>query len=162
MGIEPLQGDRLLVCLPWMIAGSWTLGRTDSALEALASPSFTEAGQQGLERMLREQGVQQLWAADYDLYGMLEVRLPDLGVRHVWGDASRRFGERDAALKDLLRAARGEHLLIVKPTARRIYDLSPSHQDLQELAESMALEVALVEALESEKAGRWASLYTVR
>ena len=52
--------------------------------------------------------------------------------------------------------------MIVKPTARRIYDLSPSHQDLQELAESMALEVALVEALESEKAGRWASLYTVR
>jgi hypothetical protein len=158
--VRAIQG--LLICLPWMASGVWSLGKTDATLATLESPQFTEQGQLALQRGLRDQKVSRLWAADYDLYGMLEVRIPQVQVHHVWGDVSRRFSERDAALADLLRGAKGDHLLLLKPSARRIYDLSPSNTDLEQAAAQAGVQVSLVWRLRSEKTGTWARLYTVR
>ena len=150
------------ICLPWMIAGATALHDTDPLLETLESPQFTEAGQQQLEERLRASEVEHLWAADYDLYGMLEVRLPEVQVTHVWGDVSRRFRDRNGALEDLLRAARGDHVIFLEPSARRIYDLSPGPADLERAATSAGVEVERVWRLETERAGAWAWLYAVR
>lgn len=160
---SPLRAAQgLVVCLPWMVAGTMHLRHTDPTLATLVSPQFTETGQQTLEDALRQQRLGTLWAADYDLYGMLEARLPELTVINVWGDVSRRFGERDQALVDLLRAAQGDHLLLLAPSARRIYDLSPSQTDLERAAGLAGIQVALVWRLRTEPAGTWARLYAVR
>ncbi len=150
------------VCLPWMAAGVADLRATDGVLATVESPQFTERGQARLEEALVAAGVSRLWAADYDLYGMLETRLPLLSVSHVWGDVSRRFKARDQALADLLRGAAGDHLLVLDPSARRIYDLSPRPADLTRAAAQAGVAVEGVWVLEDPVAGPWAWLYTVR
>jgi len=150
----------LVVCLPWMVSGVLHLRQTDPVLSTVEVPHFTERGQRELVEALGAEDLEHLWAADYDLYGLLEVRLPDLAVTHVWGDASRRFPERDAVLADLLRGARGHHLLLVRPSARRIYDLSPSPSQLQAAAQAVEVHLTTVFELRDDQ-GVWATLYGV-
>ena len=151
----------LLLALPWLWSGPQLLRTTDPVLATLAAPQFTESGQRELTEALRAAEVEALWAADYDLYGMLETRLPELEVTHAWGDVSRRFKDREAATADLLQAARGAHVLFLEPSALRIYDLSPSPTDLGRIAEGARVTVTEVTRLRGRQVGTWAWLYRV-
>jgi hypothetical protein len=147
--------------LPWMVAGSLQLWRTDAVLASLTAPTFTERGQAELIEGLRSQGVERLAACDYELYGMVEIRAPELEVTHAWANAAARLGDRGGALEDLLSHAQGGHYLWLRPSAPMIYNLSPSDKQLAAAAD--AAEVQLEETLTLEdREGPWARLYEVR
>ena len=92
-------------------------------LETVPVVTFTERGQQDLIALLRAHDVQRLGACDYELYGVLETRAPDIAVTHGWGAASRVRGE---ALPGLLQQVAGGHFLVVSASAPMIYNLRPS------------------------------------
>ncbi|MCB9743243.1 MAG: hypothetical protein H6740_11635 [Alphaproteobacteria bacterium] len=151
----------LLVAGPWILAGTLSLRGTDPTLATAKVPHFREAGQIELVDMLERNGVRRLLTSDYDLYGMLDLRAPELELVHTWGMVSQRFAQRDAALVDILRAAQGEHYLVVRPSARMIYNLSPSERTLLQAAAAADLGIERVEALEDAD-GPWAELWRVR
>ncbi len=149
-----------LLCLPAALAGAWDLRATDGLLASLRTPAFTERGQVQLEELLQRQGVQQLWTSDYDLYGVFELRAPQLQVAHAWGAASC-SRDRDALLGNLLRAVQGGHYLVVRPSAPMIYNLTPSDKGLRLAAAGVGLSVDLQGQLQDGE-GTWARLYRVR
>jgi hypothetical protein len=143
------------LALPLMVAGFASGVRTGRVIDTVPAPAITERGQRALERLVEEHAVQRLWTSDYDLYGVFELRRPQLELAHAWGAVSL---ERRAALPDLLRAAQGAHYLAVKPAAPRIYDLAPSDADVQRAAREAGVEAVLVGQIEGRG---WARLYRV-
>ena len=117
----------LVLALPWMVAGTQLSLRTDRVLAQVQTPTFTESGQAALIDMLREHRVQKLVASDYELYGMIEIRAPDITVIHGWGATSHQRGE---VLPALLRLAEGGHFLVVQASAPMVYNLRPSRGQL--------------------------------
>ncbi len=154
-------GLALGLSLPWMLAGSLQLWRTDTVLDTLRAPSFTERGQAELIEGLRSHGVERLYACDYELYGMVEVRAPELSVTHAWANAASRPGDRSGALEDLLEHAAGGHYLWLRPSAPMIYNLSPSDRKLEAAASAAGVELTERFSLE-DREGPWARLYEVR
>ena len=142
----------VLLALPWMVDGVLKLSRTDAVLASISVPHFLATGQGELQAMLRDNGVEEVHACDYDLYGMLEPLVPELRVVHSWGAVSRRQTGRPRALAGWVTGARGAHLLVVRPSAPMIYNLSPTPEEMAELG---AVEVDRLEDGE----GWWAVLY---
>ena len=134
----------LVLALPFVLAGVWSCLRTLPTLRTVPSLAVTAHGQRALIDMLHEHEVRQLWTSDYDLYGVFEVLDPDLELAHAWGAAS---ASRDRAvlLQDLLLAARGGHYLVVSPSAPRIYDLHPSHAQLESAASTVGVRLGLLD-----------------
>ena len=120
-------GIAFVLALPWLVV------------------TFTEPGQQDLIALLRESGVQRLGACDYELYGILETRAPDIEVVHGWGAASRERGE---ALPGLLQQVAGGHYLVINASAPMIYNLRPSAGALSDAAAKVGLQVAEVGRIE--------------
>ncbi len=147
------------LCLPLVLPGIASVLRTPGLVAELPARAVTERGQLQLERLLEQSSVQRLWTSDYDLYGVFELRAPGIQLAHAWGAASRRR-DRQALLVDLLRAAEGGHYLVVRASAARIYDLTPSPDQLLAAAAQAGLEVEEVGRLE-DAAGVWAWLYRV-
>jgi hypothetical protein len=155
-GTAPRFALAVGLALPLMVAGFVSGVRTGSVIDSVPAPAITERGQRALEALLEEHGVRRLWTSDYDLYGVFELRQPQLELAHAWGAVSL---QRRAVLPDLLRAARGAHYLAVKPAAVRIYDLAPSDAELGRAAREAGVELVLVGQIEGEG---WARLYRVQ
>ena len=153
---KSLLGGALCVALalPWAVDGALKLRRTDAVLASINVPHFLTSGQQQLTEMVARNAVEELHACDYDLYGMLEPLMPEVRIVHSWGDVSRRFTKRQAALSDWVDASRGHHLLVVRRSAPMIYNLTPKPEELAKLG---AVEV---DRLEDDE-GAWAVLYEV-
>ncbi len=149
----------VVLALPLVLAGVSSLVRTDGVLQGITAPTFSRQGQASLVQMLREQGVRELWTSDYDLYGVFEVLMPRLKVRHAWGAVST-GRRRDDLTLGILRAARGGHWLIVRPTAPMIYNLHPSTSRVVSLAADIGMQVREVARLQDER-GTWARLLEV-
>ena len=145
----------LLLALPWILVGLSDARRTDEVLATVPVVTFTESGQQAILNLLADHDVQQLVACDYELYGVLETRAPDIAVVHGWGAASRHRGE---ALPGLLREAAGGHFLVVSASAPMIYNLRPSPGTLSDAAEQAGVSVEAV----GQTADGGALLYAVR
>lgn len=143
----------LLLALPWLIVGIQDARRTDDALSTVPVVTFTEPGQQALLELLRRHDVARLGACDYELYGVLETRAPDIEVVHGWGAASRVRGE---ALPGLLEQVAGGHYLVLDASAPMIYNLRPSSGALSDAAAAVGLQVEEVGRIEG------AVLYSVR
>jgi hypothetical protein len=143
----------LLLALPWIIVGVQDATRTDQVLSTVPVLTFTEHGQQDLIALLREHDVEHLGACDYELYGVLETRAPDIAVVHGWGAASRLRGE---ALPGLLKQVSGGHFLVVSASAPMIYNLRPSRGALADAAQEAGLTIEEVGRIEG------AVLYAVR
>lgn len=132
---EPGPRGLLRRLVPIVVAGSFmgagfrSLLLTDTVLASLRAPTFTEHGQAALVDLLRQHGVQRLWTSDYDLYGVFEVRAPELDVAHAWGAVSR-AADRGALTRQILMVARGGHWLLVRPSAPMIYNHHPRPADV--------------------------------
>jgi hypothetical protein len=137
------------------------LVETDPMLATVEDPLVTDEGQEGLERMLREHGVRRVWTTDYTLYGMLEVRMPELESIHAWAAVANRLGERQSLLADLLPQARGGHYLVVRPTDPLIYNLAPTEDEMGAAAQALGIPLRRVALLEDAH-GPWARLYEVQ
>lgn len=149
-----------LLCLPWMAGGILALQKTDIALASSPIHSFTKTGQLKLQNLIQDADVKHLWASDYDLYGQLEMRLPQTQVTHVWGEVSRRESSPSESLDALLQAASGDHYLVVRKSAPMIYNLSPTPKDLEKAAERTGLRIDEIGFIDDDL-GKWARLYAI-
>ncbi len=140
---------------PLLLAGATQLARTDAVVATGTSPSFTEAGQAALVGLLRAEGVASLVAADYELYGMLEARAPEIAVTHAWGAVAR-----GARGPDVLRAAVGGHFLAVRASAPMVYNWSPDARKVAKAAAEAGVRATPVATL-GEGDDAWATLYRV-
>lgn len=144
-----------VLATPLLASGAWHLARTDAVVATIPVGTFTERGQAELVELLRAEGVTELVAADYELYGMLEARAPEIAVTHVWGAVAR--GEKGPAV---LRAAVGRHFLAVRASAPMIYNWSPDARKVARAAEEAGVRAVPVGTLgDPEKP--WATLYRV-
>lgn len=150
----------LLLALPWLATGIAASWRADATLRTIPVATFTTTGQRALLDLLRQHEVRRLVLCDYESYGMLEIGTRDWPVppviENAWG-ASSRAGQpgqpsRDALLDELLRRARGGHLLVVRPSAPMIYNLTPSAARLRVVAERTGTTVTAVGALPQDSA----------
>ena len=141
-------------CAPLVVAGAGDLLRTDAVVDSIAVPTFTERGQGELVSLLDSHGVERLVVADYESYGMLELRAPEVAVEHAWPAVAL---EGRAALPALLRRASGAHLLVVQASAPMIYNLRATAAQLSEEGAAVGLAVRPVGAL----SGGRATLYAV-
>ena len=134
----------LVLALPWMIAGSLALSRTDGALSTIEQPTVTRSGQDAIAQMLTHNGVERLVLIDYDLAGALDPLVPQISLIHGWGLASQAHR---SALRPLLRLGAGGHLLIIPGSAPWSYNLKPRAAALLEAGSSVGLEVVAVDRL---------------
>jgi hypothetical protein len=141
---------------PLVLAGALHLADTDRVVGTIASPSFTEAGQSALVGLLREQGVTRLVAVDYELYGMLEARAPEIAVTHAWGARSR--GKAPPA--EVLKLAEGGWFLSVRASAPMLYNWSPDEKKVAAAAADAGVLATPVGRL-TDATGAWATLYRV-
>lgn len=151
----------LCLCLPLLIGGTQALRATDNALATTPIHSFTQQGQDSLKELVQSAKVTQLWASDYDLYGMLESHLPQVQVRHIWGELSTRKRSRAESLHQLLQAATGAHYLVIRPSAPMIYNLRPTATQLQKAADALGINPVEVGFLQDEQ-GKWAQLFSIQ
>jgi hypothetical protein len=142
-------GLALLFALPWMGTGAATLAHTDAVVQSIPVPTFTEAGQRELVDMLRRNEVRTLVAADYELYGVLELLAPDIRVEHAWGVVAR---EGRAATPQLLRHAADGHLLVVRASAPMVYNLRADAKRLQAAAAEAQVVLDPVDRLSDDRA----------
>jgi 4-amino-4-deoxy-L-arabinose transferase-like glycosyltransferase len=145
----------VLLAAPLVMAGVLHLARTDATLATVQSPSFTESGQAELVAMLRAQRVDRLVASDYELYGMLEARAPEIAVTHVWGAVAR-----GAKGPDVLRFARDGWYLAVRASNPMIYNWSPKEAQVLRSAVEAGVRVTPVARLGAPDAP-WATLWRV-
>ncbi len=129
---------------PAMAVGAVQLRETDAVVRTARAHSFTAAGQAELGALLRDAQVRRLVVVNYEMYGLLEQLVPDVGITHGWGAASRRDKDVDG-LRDV---ARGGHYLWVRPSAPFVYDWH---------APGVGVEVASLHDTD----GAWAVLYRV-
>ncbi|MFT5586307.1 MAG: hypothetical protein ACI9VR_003904 [Cognaticolwellia sp.] len=164
MGVNPRNPLRgiaaLILALPLIVPGALALRHTDAAVESGRIPHFQAKGQEALAEMLRRNQVQSLRASDYDLYGMLEIQVPEIRVLHGWGAVSQAT-DRNQAFADFLRLSTGHHLLLVRPSAPMRYNLSPTTSRLRKAQELCGCTLLLDESL-SDSEGEWAWLYRVQ
>ena len=107
-----------LLVSPHLLAGIHHLRNTDAIVSTVRSPTFTEAGQQALVEALRAAGVTRLVTSDYEVYGMLDARAPEIAITHTWAAVS--HGDRD-----VLPLASGGWYLEVRASAPMIYNWRP-------------------------------------
>ncbi|MED5370914.1 MAG: hypothetical protein VX899_07880 [Myxococcota bacterium] len=148
-----------VLSLPLLLPGVDLLRRTDGLVDSGRVPTFSESGQSDLIELLRANEVTRLVASDYDLYGMLEIRAPELQTTHAWGAVSH-ASDREQAWVELLRLAQGQHLLLIRPSAPMRYNLSPTKSRVHKAQEQSGVTLELVDTLEDGE-GTWAWLYKV-
>ncbi|MDP2309790.1 MAG: hypothetical protein Q8P18_27465 [Pseudomonadota bacterium] len=131
---------------PFLVAGVLHLADTDRIVNTIRMPSFTEAGQTALVEMLRAQKVTHLVACDYELYGMLEARAPEVAVTHAWGARANGAADPEA----ILRLAENGWFLSVRASAPMIYNWSPDERKVAAAAAAASLVATPVARLPSE------------
>jgi hypothetical protein len=131
----------IFLLLPAMAAGVGQLWRSDRVLATIPVPTFTHGGQQKLAEMVTKAGVTQLYVADYESYGSLELLLPDLSITQLWPAVA--GGLRGPAI---LERAKGAHFLVLRASAPMIYNWNPSPAILEKVASSAGIPVELVDS----------------
>lgn len=139
----------LLLSLPLVAAGLSSLARTDGVIEQISVPTFTEGGQTQLVELLGRNQVQRLTLSDYESYGMLELRAPQVALTHAWPAVASRGPK---ALPDLLTLAAGGHLLVVRASQPMGYNLRPSATQLETAAARAGVRVQRVDGLADDAA----------
>jgi hypothetical protein len=146
--VAPPRGPRRMamaaaLSIPFAFSGISDQFATKHALAGVEIPTFTEDRQASLVETLRKAGVKRVVTMDYEVYGILEVRSPEIRAIHGWGAISH---ERWKALPGLLRLAEGGHLLVLEASMGMIYNLRPSTDRLQKEASKLGLSVEEVES----------------
>lgn len=146
----------LLLAAPLVLAGSAALRDTDPLLDTLPRSTFTTTGQAELVGLVRGAGATRVVTSDYEVYGMAELRVPEVRWVHTWGAMAR--GERDAVA--LLKLAEGGWYLSLRPTAAMVYNWRPGAGALRAAATEAGVELVPAGSLRDTK-GVWAELWRV-
>ena len=69
----------------WFGTQIWTLTDAPKIINAVKTPTFSEMRQQALEDLITQNDyIQRLITMDYEVYGVLEARMPWLPMTHMW------------------------------------------------------------------------------
>ncbi len=145
-----------LLCLAPVLAGARQLLETDDVLATAPQSTFRESGQVELLGLLRAKGVTRLVTSDYEAYGMLDIRAPEIAFVHTWPAFSRKVREPWRVLG----LARGGHYLSLRPTAPMIYNWSPTPAQVAAAARTAGVKAVEVGELQ-DNGEPWASLWRV-
>ena len=145
-----------LLAAPVVLAGGLQLLETDAVLRTAPQSTFRESGQAALVALLKDNRVERLLTSDYEVYGMIDIRSPQVEVTHAWAAFSRKVREPWRVLS----LARGGHYLSLRPTAPMIYNWSPTPDQVQAAALTAGVSVTGVGELR-DRGGVWASLWRV-
>ncbi len=117
-----------LLLLPHLLAGYSSLQETDALIAQSPVPTFTRAGQEQIAKIVKDnlRPGEILYVVDYESYGMLEYRLPDQKIVHLWPAAARK-----AKPAQLLAAMKGGTFLVVRASAPFIYNWHPAGKQLE-------------------------------
>ncbi len=141
---------------PTVCAGANQLLETDAVLATAPQSTFRESGQAALVGLLRANDVHELVTSDYEVYGMIDIRAPEILVTHTWAAFSRKVREPWRVLT----LARGGYYLSLRATAPMIYNWSPNPDQVRRAALSAGVSVTEVGELR-DGADLWASLWRV-
>ena len=126
----------------WFGTQIWTLTDAPKIINAVETPTFSEMRQQALEDLITQNYyIQRLITMDYEVYGVLEARMPWLPVTHMWPQIST---ERWNALPNILRENKGAHLVVLSSSMPMIYNLQPSEQRLQSVGKEVGVSIERV------------------
>lgn len=141
----------LALALPWILAGGLSLRATDRVVQQVPAPTFSEQGQAELVALLRRHRVQRLVLADYETYGMLELRAPELETVHLWPLVARRGPQ---TLGEVLAFAseRQAHFLLVQASQPMGYNLRQSPAQVQREAAERGLLLRELGRLQGDRA----------
>lgn len=141
----------LLLALPWIVAGVMSLRGTDPVVRAVATPTFSEQGQAELVALLRAHEVRRLVVADYESYGMLEIRAPEVEVLHLWPTVARTG---PSSLETVLRHAADAdaHLLLVQASQPMGYNLRQKPAQVARAAQQAGLAMSEAGRLPGDRA----------
>ncbi|MCB9779423.1 MAG: hypothetical protein H6742_12725 [Alphaproteobacteria bacterium] len=147
----------LLLAAPLCLAGAISLGRTDAVVRQVTVPTFTEAGQQAIVDLLHDHDARRLLVADYESYGMLELRAPDVDAVHAWPAMATAARERRDPLPALLAYAADQDrlLLTVQASQPMAYNLRRSPAQLETAAAAAGLSLTAVGRLPGDAAVLW-------
>ena len=126
----------------------WILRDAPTIIESIQTPTFSEPKQQQLVDLLTKHGVSNVVTMDYEVFGVLEVRSPSLNVSHMWPQIST---QRWDALPNILAENIGSHLLVLDASMPMIYNLQPSEQRLNKVAEEIGISIKHVDQVD----GMW-------
>lgn len=123
----------------WFGTQIWTITDAPKTINTIETPTFSEVRQQELEDLITQNHeIKHLITMDYEVYGVLEARMPWLPVTHMWPQIST---ERWNALPSIIREHKGSHLLVIKSSMPMIYNLQPSEQRLQTIAKEVGVSI---------------------
>ena len=131
-------------CLPWVVAGVWSIRSTDGVLATVPSPTVAADGQERLVRLIERHSPDRVVALDPASAGMLGLRLPTIEFRHAW---AANLGDRNA-FEDAVSAAVGAHLLDLSGPTR----ITPQGSDLERAAARVGAELVAVDRLPGDAA----------
>ncbi len=156
---------------PTLLSGALQLVETDGVMRTAPQSTFRESGQRALLEMLAAHDVKRLVTSDYEVYGMLDIRAPDIRITHTWaaftrGERVDTWGLRIPAGRSgvepwrVLKLAKGSHYLALRPTAPMVYNWSPKPSAVQAAAQTAGVTATEVGALDDAE-GRWATLWRI-
>lgn len=139
----------LVLAAPAALGGALSLRSVDPLLRSAPAPTLSASGQAALLSLLDESGAKRVVLCDYEASGALELLRPGLQLDNAWGAASH---GRAGLVEELVAAAAGDHLLVLRASAPLIYNRAPSPGQLQAVAAGLGLRVEAVGALPNGRA----------
>ncbi len=138
----PLQRIRFGIITVVLLNQGIILWQGCSRILEVNTPTFSQLKQQQLTSLLLTNQVQHLVTMDYEIYGILEVEVPNIDVLHSWPSIST---QRWAALPKILKTSIQKHLVVVESSMPMTYNLQPTSKRLQEACASLNLQATLVD-----------------
>lgn len=131
-------------CLPWVLAGVWSIRSTDAILATVSSPTVAVDGQSRLVRLIERNSPERVVTLNHASAGMLDVHLPGVEFQHAWAGIS----DDPSALDGAVGAAVGAHLLRAPdPTSVTLRE-----SDLERAAARVGAELVAVDRLPDDAA----------
>ena len=149
--VRVLNDSTVNALMKWCIFSSfifshlWVLRDSPKVIDAVETPTFNQRHQQGLVEILNKHQVTHLTTRDYEVFGVVEVLMPDVQVTHAWPSISTK---RWAALPQIFQDAAPGHLIVLNSSMPMIYNLQPSVKRLTETATQYGYRISLLESVE--------------
>lgn len=131
----------VLLVLPFLAAGTIDSTESPNVINRIETPTFSDHKQNQLVGILQSLQVRQLTTMDYEVYGMLENRLPKMDIQHAWPMIRE---QQIKALPGILKAASGGHLISLRASSPMSYNLRPSRKEMRVASAKSGVKATLI------------------
>ena len=116
--------------------------QADTQLNSIITPTFNRSKQTELVQKLQVNNVEELITMDYEIYGVIEMLDPQINVIHAWGAISH---EGYDVLPQILKRAKGRHLIVCDSSMPMIYNLHPPLSLLRSLEQDLSITINIID-----------------